>query len=80
MKIETRALPHDQALLKRLVEEAVDSRIQPLATMLGQQQKLLMELKEKRSSLTEIFGGIGWILGIVGVAAYLMSRRHMRKQ
>ena len=39
--------------------------------MLGKQQKLLMELKEKSISLTEIFGGIGWILGIVGVAAVL---------
>ena len=77
---KTGALPRDQALLKGLVEEAMDSKIQPLATMLGQQQKLLMELKEKRFSLTEIFGGIGWILGIVGVAAYLMSRRNMGKQ
>ena len=67
-------------MLKRIVEEAVDSKIQPLATMLGQQQKLLMELKEKSISLAEIFGGIGWILGIVGVAAYLMSRRNMGKQ
>jgi len=70
---------HDRAVLKRIVEEAVDRKIQPLATMLGKQQKLLMELNEKRISLTEIFGGIGWILGIVGVAAYLMSRRNMGK-
>jgi nickel transport protein len=70
---------YDQVLLKRLVEEAVDGKIQPLATMLSQQQKLLMELNEKRLSLTEIVGGIGWILGIVGVAAYLMSRRNMGK-
>ena len=48
--------------------------------MLGKQQKLLMELKEKSVSLTEIIGGIGWILGIVGVAAYFMSRRNMKKQ
>jgi nickel transport protein len=77
---ETRALPRDQALLKKLVEEVVDSRIQSLETMLRQQQKLLMELKERRISWVEIFGGIGWILGIVGVSAYLMSRRHMRKR
>ncbi|MGO9122138.1 MAG: hypothetical protein ACLQPD_31570 [Desulfomonilaceae bacterium] len=77
---DTRALPRDQAVLKRLVEEVVDSRIQSLETMLRQQQKILMELKERRFSSIEIFGGIGWILGIVGVAAYLMSRRHMRKR
>ncbi len=75
----TRALPNDQALLKRIVDEAVSSRIKPLETMLGQQQKFLMELREKRISLTEIFGGIGWIIGILGIAAYLMSRRHMKK-
>lgn len=71
---------HDQLALKKIVEEAVEDKIQPLATMLGKQQKLLVELNEKRISLTEIFGGIGWILGIVGVAAYLMSRRNMEKQ
>ncbi len=75
----TAEIPHDQLALRRIVEEVVDSKIQPLATMLGKQQKLLMELKEKSVSLTEIIGGIGWILGIVGVAAYLMSRRNMGK-
>ena len=75
----TAEVSHDQAALKRIVEEAVDSKIQPLATMLGKQQKLLTELNEKSVSLTEIIGGIGWILGIVGVAAYFMSRRNMGK-
>jgi nickel transport protein len=80
VRSRTAETSHDQAALKRIVEEAVDSKIQPLATMLGKQQKLLMELNEKSVSLTEIIGGIGWILGIVGVAAYFMSRRNMGKQ
>lgn len=68
----------DPAVLRKLVEEAVDKKIQPLVTMLGNQQKLLMEQKDKGPTLTEILGGIGWILGIVGIAGYIMGRNRPR--
>ena len=29
----------------------------------------------ERPGLTEIIGGIGWIMGILGIAAYIKSRR-----
>ncbi|MGO9571147.1 MAG: hypothetical protein ACLP5H_26780 [Desulfomonilaceae bacterium] len=65
----------DSALIKKIVEDAVDEKIQPLVKMLGNQQKLLMEQKDKGPTITEIVGGIGWILGIVGVAGYFMGRK-----
>ncbi len=76
---ETAQMDSNQAIVKKLMEEAVDSKIQPLAAMLSQQQKLLIELNQKKISVTEILGGIGWIFGIVGVAAYMMGRRHIKK-
>jgi nickel transport protein len=59
----------------KAVEELLDRKIGPLSNMLGSQQKLLMEQKDKGASLTEIIGGIGWIFGLFGTAAYFMSRK-----
>jgi hypothetical protein len=60
--------------MKKIVEDAVDQRIQPLVKMLGTQQKFLMEQRDGGPTLNEIVGRIGWILGIVGVAGYFMGR------
>jgi nickel transport protein len=68
----------DSALMKKIVEDAVDEKIQPLLKMLGSQQMMLMEQKDKGPTITEIVGGIGWILGIVGVAGYFMGRSGKR--
>lgn len=64
----------DTGQLKKVLEETLDQKIQPLVKMLGAQQRLLMEQKERSPTMTEIIGGIGWILGIVGVAGYFMGR------
>ncbi|MFZ5866318.1 MAG: hypothetical protein ACOYXY_10595 [Thermodesulfobacteriota bacterium] len=58
-----------------LVNQALDEKMKPVLQMLGQQQRLLMEQSERSPGLREIIGGIGWIFGLVGVAAYFMSRR-----
>ncbi len=68
----------DSALMKKIVEDAVDEKIQPLVKMLGNQQKMLMEQKDKGPTITEIVGGIGWILGIVGVAGFFVGRGRKR--
>ena len=52
----------DLSMLKKTVEDGLDSKIQPILQMLGEQQKLLMEQKTKGPGVTEIIGGIGWIL------------------
>jgi nickel transport protein len=69
----------DAQALKKVVEDAVDRKIQPLLKMLGTQQKLLMEQRDRGPTLTEIIGGIGWILGLFGIAGYFMGRNRKKK-
>lgn len=73
-------MEHQNAeLLKKVVDEVIDAKLQPIIQMLSSQQKLLVEQKEKSPSLTEMLGGLGWIFGLVGVAAYFMSLAKSRK-
>lgn len=65
----------DISEVKKVFEQTLDQRIQPLVNMLGNQQKILMEQREKSPTIAEIIGGIGWIIGIVGVAGYFVGRR-----
>jgi len=69
------ALPQSPTSLTAVSGEALFARLDRLEAMLSAQQKVLMEQKIKGPSMTEIIGGIGWIFGIVGVAAYFMSRK-----
>jgi nickel transport protein len=55
-------------IIKNAVEKALDKKLQPLNSMLAQMQN-------KGPSVNEIFGGIGYILGFFGIAAYFLSRK-----
>ncbi len=50
------------------VEKALDKKLSPLL-------KKLAESENKGPGLSEIFGGIGYIFGLAGVAAYVHSRK-----
>lgn len=54
--------------LKQMIETALDKKIHPISQMLAQMQY-------KGPSVNDIFGGIGYILGLMGVAAYFLSRK-----
>lgn len=54
--------------LARIVETSVDRRVAPLRAMLAAEA-------ERGPGMTEILGGIGWILGIFGTAALCLARR-----
>ncbi len=54
--------------LEKLISTAVDRRVTPLRVMIASQV-------EKGPGITEILGGIGWILGIFGTAALCLCRR-----
>lgn len=62
----------DEAALTRIVtqavEQAVDSRMAPV-------KRLLLESAQKGPGPTEIVGGIGYIVGLFGIAAFVASRR-----
>ena len=63
----------DPALLEAIVENAVtkalDKKITPLT-------KMVADLEQKGPSMNDIFGGIGYIFGLMGVAMYFLSRRN----
>ncbi len=54
--------------IKELIDESLDRRLTPIV-------KMLAELQTKGPSMTEVIGGIGYIMGLMGVALYFLSRR-----
>jgi nickel transport protein len=66
---------HDPDLMRKTMEQVLDSKIEPLVRMLGKQQRMLLEQQDKGPSLSDVIGGIGWVFGLFGVAAYVMSRK-----
>ncbi len=56
------------AEIRNAVEEALDKKLKPV-------MKLLVETRQSGPSVTEILGGIGYIFGLIGVAAYFSAKR-----
>lgn len=63
------AMAIDAAQLERIVGQAVEQKIAPLRAQLT---KLAAN---QPSLLNQIVGGLGWILGLVGIAAFFLGRR-----
>lgn len=63
----TKAESLTQADIERIVNSALDAKLAPI-------KRTLLEQVEAGPGLREIIGGIGWIFGLVGVAAYFKSR------
>jgi hypothetical protein len=65
----------DEAALTRVVsqavEQAVDSRMAPV-------KRMLLESADKGPRPTEIIGGIGYIVGLFGIAAFMAGKRKER--
>ncbi len=53
--------------LQAMIEAALDKKLAPVLRRL--------EVQEQGPALKDVFGGIGYIVGIVGLVAYLRSRR-----
>lgn len=74
-KIGTDATENTQLLsgltekdLQAAVEEAVEKKLKPV-------MKMLAESKQRGPTAKDIFSGIGYIVGLVGIAAYIRSRK-----
>lgn len=65
----------DQAALIGALEKVLDEKLSPLVKMVGRQERLLLEERQGGPRLTEIIGGIGWILGLVGLASFFWGRK-----
>lgn len=57
--------------LEKLISRNLSSQLAPI-------KKDLAELKENRISIQDIFGGLGYIFGLAGVAFYFLGKREKR--
>jgi nickel transport protein len=64
----------DQAALTAALGAVLDKKLEPIVRMLGKQEKLLLEEKFGGPKVSDIVGGIGWIIGLVGITAFFLSR------
>jgi nickel transport protein len=65
--------------IKTVFTEVLDSKLQPVFEALVAQHKLLIEEHNKGPSVSEIIGGVGWIVGLFGIVGYFLNRRAMQK-
>ncbi|MBN2333022.1 MAG: hypothetical protein JXO49_02815 [Deltaproteobacteria bacterium] len=57
-----------EEVIRQAVEKALDKKLQPIL-------KQLAAAQEKGPTFTDIVGGIGYIVGLVGLVAYLQARK-----
>jgi nickel transport protein len=65
---EIKAAALDRQVLEETVNKALERQLAPVKEMLA-------EMTIHRTSLTDILGGIGYILGLFGIWAYCLSKR-----
>jgi nickel transport protein len=70
----------DQAALAATLGTVLDKKLEPIVKMLGKQEKLLLEEKYGGPRMSDIIGGIGWIMGLAGLAAFFLSRNRSAKK
>lgn len=58
----------DNALLRKIIAEEMDEKLAPL-------RRDLARIAEKKTSLQDILGGIGYLLGLAGLAAYMKFKK-----
>jgi len=59
--------------IRRIMEEVIDDRLNTFSKRLQRMEE------EKNPKFTEIIGGIGYIIGIMGIIIYIKSRKKYRK-
>jgi nickel transport protein len=72
--------PLDEKALMSSIGTLMDDKLAPLYQKQAKLEKLLLEDKFSGPKMTDIVGGIGWILGLGGIAAFFLSfKRKPRK-
>ena len=61
------AAPPLPAGIDKVIEKALDKKLAPV-------MKMLAEMHEQKVRLTDVLGGLGYIFGLVGVAAYFKRK------
>ncbi len=57
-----------RAELEAIIETVLDRKLKPITRMLA-------DIRQAGPTVKDIFAGIGYILGLVGIAAYVQSRK-----
>lgn len=68
----------DEAAFRRTLENMLDQKLAPLVRMIGNQEKILLEQKMGGPRMSDIVGGIGWILGIAGIVAFIWGKKNAK--
>lgn len=61
----------DSKEIQLITEDTLDEKLKPIM----REMKEIKKSQEDRISPTEIIGGVGYIIGIFGIAAYFLSRK-----
>ena len=72
MKVNVPSTGISEEKIRIIVEKALDARLKPIARSIA----LLRE--EKGPGVTEVVGGIGYIIGLMGVVLYVKGRKKAR--
>ena len=51
-----------------MIESVLDRKLQPITRMLA-------DIRQEGPDVRDIFAGIGYILGLVGIAVYVQNRK-----
>jgi nickel transport protein len=54
--------------IDKVIEKALDKKLAPI-------MRTLAEMQEQKIRLTDVLGGLGYIFGLVGVAAYFKCKK-----
>lgn len=57
-----------RAIVEESLEKKLDQKLDPV-------MRMLTDMQDTGPTLTEIFGGLGYILGLFGIAAYVASKK-----
>ncbi len=58
----------ERQALQQMIDKSLDKKLAPITNMLAKSM-------DREPGITEILGGIGYILGLVGIALYIANRR-----
>jgi nickel transport protein len=72
-KAVEKQLPPNHAEVQRIVEKAVEKQLRPVLRLLAEARQ------EEGPDMNDIFGGIGYIIGLVGIGAYFNARSKGRR-
>jgi nickel transport protein len=72
-KTTKQSIQTDHQVLRRIVAEELDKKIRPL-------NKKLAETQDDKPDMRDILGGIGYILGLAGLLAWLKAKKQKEDQ